>query len=266
MAFFPISLITLAAAAPAQAQPTLPPTEKWVAEYADDMCLLQRNYGTHTKPLILAFRPQPTNDYLTAWVFSPDAHNPAYVDLRAGFGGDRDDKRPMASFFSRKLKLQINEFSVSREELEQAARSGAISLYAKGRISGSFRVPELAKGLAVLDDCVADLLASWGFSREQQADVSAPAKLVGPVSRYVSSFDYPMPALKEGETGDNSARFHVYADGRTGDCKIVESSRSHSLDSAICQVVGRFRYKPALNRSGQPMQTIGFVRIRWQLM
>jgi TonB family protein len=154
---------------------------------------------------------------------------------------------------------------MNRDELEKAARDQEISLTAKGRLSVTFRVPELHQALAVLDDCVADLLATWGFSRDQQKEMSHRPETVRPFTSYVTIYDYPMEALREGQTGENSARFQIHADGKTSDCKIVESSRSTALDTALCNVVRRLRYRPALNRAGQPMDSLGFLRIRWQL-
>jgi TonB family protein len=207
------------------------------------------------------------SDNFTGWVFDRGMpRNAGYTSVGVDFGGGGAPvEKNMASFFSRRLNLRESEFAVKRDELEKSAQSGVISLNAKERLSISFRVPELHDALAVLDDCVADLLATWGFSRDRQKEMSQRPETVRPFASYVSGTDYPMEALREDQTGENSARFQIHADGKTSDCKIVESSRSTALDSALCNVVRRLRYRPALNHAGQPMDSIGFLRIRWQL-
>ena len=243
------------------------PTENWVAEYADDMCLLQRNYGSAEAPLILAFRPQPMSDYLTTYVFESGPRKKvgwATAEVRLGAGSPPIEKTA-ATYYAPKLKSRVAELGFKREELEKAAVTGAISFDIEERLEAAFQVPDLAKALLVLDDCVADLLASWGFSREQQAAMASKPQPEKPLSKYVDATDYPTVALRQLESGWNSARYRIDAKGRVSDCQVVESSGSKSLDATICRVVGRYRYRPAIDRSGQPMESLGFVRIRWQV-
>ena len=205
--------------------------------------------------------------YLTAWVFEgKDASSPGYSKLRIDFGdGAPAVEAQVAAFFARRLNLRVNEFVMARHDLEKAAKTQMISLHSKGHLDSTFRVPKLHEALIVMDDCVADLVATWGFSREQQSQISRPAKIIGSPNKYVSAFDYPTQALREDQSGENSAHFIIHADGTTDDCKIVESSRSHSLDSELCIVIRRMRFEPALDRAGRPTESMSFQRIRWQL-
>lgn len=248
-------------------QPALAPTRQWVAYFEDNMCVLQREYGSAAESLTLAFKPQPMSDSYTAFVFSTARRqDPGFVAAKMQFGaGTEVIERRTLHYYIPKLKSRVAEFLVEREELNNAVASELISIDAKGRLKATFKVSGLSKALGVLDECVADLLATWDFSREQQAAMAKKPESLKPLNEYVTAADYPMQALRDLETGWNSARYHIDVHGRVRDCKIVESSGSRALDATLCRVVGRFRYRPALDQTGRPMESLGFMRIRWQI-
>jgi len=58
--------------------------------------------------------------------------------------------------------------------------------------------------------------------------------------------------------------FWVDKQGRPRDCNAVQSSGSKILDNRTCAViVKRGRFDPARTASGEPIESIGFLRIRW---
>lgn len=249
------------------AQPQLEPRRQWVAYFEDNMCVLQREYGSPVEPLTLAFKPQPMSDSYTAFVFSSaKRRDPGFVPAKLQFGTGPDPiERQILNYYVPKLKSRVAEFGVSREELNRAAASELISIDAKGRVKASFKVPGFSKALGVLDECVTDLLATWGLSREQQKAMVKWPQPVKPIIEYVHAADYPMEALRNDQTGWNSARYRIDAHGLVSDCRIVESSGSSALDATLCRLVGRFRYHPAADHSGKPVDSLGFVRFRWQI-
>jgi TonB family protein len=243
------------------------PVGKWVAEYADDMCLLQREYGIAPAVLTLAFKPEPMSDSFTTYVFeSGPKGKVGYTTATLGLGSAAPPiEKRTATYYAPRIDSRVTELSATREELNRAAASGMISIDAKERLRAAFQVPGLSNALAVLDDCVADLLASWGFSREQQAAMAKKPEPVQAFFKYVSGSDYPIDALKNEERGSNSARFHIDAAGDISDCRVVESSGSKALDAALCRVVRRVHYHPAVDKAGKPMESLGFVRFRWDI-
>jgi len=263
---FAISLIVAASAA-AEAPPPRQPTGKWVAEYAESMCVLQREYGTTTSRLTLAFQPQPMSDHVALYIFDPPAKlKGEYVPVKIGFGpGFPAVDANMATFDVRAQKFRYNSTGLARPELERAAASEQISLHADGHLSVAFQVPDLRKALSVLDECVADLLVQWGFSREQQQMLAKLAEPEKPLLSYIKNGDYPDQAIRAGESGLNGARFNIGLNGRAANCKVVESSGSSSLDMTICSVTRRFRFRPAIDKAGQPMESLGYFRVRWAL-
>ena len=79
------------------------------------------------------------------------------------------------------------------------------------------------------------------------------------VSGALRNSDYPRVALRNGIEGSVTVRYTVLGDGRVSGCAILETSGSAELDSTTCRLIERrFRYRPALDASGQavPQQLV----------
>jgi TonB family protein len=122
---------------------------------------------------------------------------------------------------------------------------------------------DFTKLMEVVDYCVADLLATWGFSREQQARMATPP-IRDKTQPFIRSEDYPDLAMYRGQVGQVQTRFTVHANGALSDCRIVQSSGHAALDETTCSsILSRAKYKPALDRNGKPMQAPMFVVVNW---
>ena len=153
---------------------------------------------------------------------------------------------------------------MSRHELDRAVRSSTISLDVASRVKETFAVPGLDNALNALDECVADLLEEWGFSRERQAQLGRfPEPLK---EEFVGPYDYPEDALKQGVSGENVAIARIDAEGRPSDCNVVASSKSDSLDRATCRAFLRARFKPATDKAGAPIESMYVLNLRWLQM
>lgn len=64
--------------------------------------------------------------------------------------------------------------------------------------------------------------------------------------------DYPVQALRRGETGTVLLQVEVDANGQPTRVQVVQSSRSRALDRAASNAVERWEFSPAL-RNGQPV-------------
>jgi TonB family protein len=206
-------------------------------------------------------------DSVTAYVLdAPTRQSPTLVRVKVGFGpGAPPIDANLATFDIRGHDLRFNEISVEREKLEPAFKTEILSFEARRRINVSFAVPRMAAAFKVLDECVVNLLDSWGFSRERQAAMAKGPEPLKPMTAYITPKDYPTEALSGEEAGSNSARYWVDAKGRVSGCTIVESSKSKALDNTLCRVINRIRFRPALDKTGKPMESIGFQRVRWIL-
>jgi protein TonB len=78
--------------------------------------------------------------------------------------------------------------------------------------------------------------------------------------------DYPDASRRAEETGVSKIRYTITTDGRAANCTVVGSSGSGRLDDAACSIVQRrFRFNPAKDAAGQPIEEVRTQSIRWQL-
>jgi protein TonB len=80
----------------------------------------------------------------------------------------------------------------------------------------------------------------------------------------IANRDYPRSALRDRAQGSVAVRYTVRADGRVGGCTVVRSSGHPELDEVTCRLIEkRFRYRPALDRSGRPMEATEYKNYDW---
>jgi periplasmic protein TonB len=80
----------------------------------------------------------------------------------------------------------------------------------------------------------------------------------------ISNDDYPPSAKRNEESGTTVARFTIGTDGRIADCSA--SGASPTLDATTCDLIRRrFKFKPALDGSGNPIAETRSQKVRWQL-
>jgi TonB family protein len=231
------------------------------------MCVLQREFGAANRPLTLGIRP----DLMTPRVM--------LVLIQPGSGGHRFEVPAVVSFGSGgspvetqldslkmpKRDLRVNEASIERAELDRALPSERIDVQAQQLLDVRLKVPGLGRALTILDECVADLLEGWGFSRLEQAKLASfPKPRGGRVD--VTSDHYPSAALDKDESGSTVARVGIAADGTPSECKILVSSRSKPLDDASCKGLLRSKYEPALGKDGAAVPSFFVTQVNWRIL
>jgi len=83
---------------------------------------------------------------------------------------------------------------------------------------------------------------------------------------WVAADDYPDAALRAEEQGSVTVKLAIDSSGAVGDCDIVKSSGSRTLDGTTCRVIQRrARYRPALDSSGRPVVSFDQHTVRWTL-
>lgn len=269
-----MSIRALAAAAvlaawtanPSSAAP-LQPTGKWIADFAENKCLLSRSYGTSAKPLDLSFEQAPMSDEIEIHLFKTGSRD----DFRNGrgkvtFGTSAPIEVPFGAFLTqsnfRRLDIWIPE-----DSYPAAKSADTLSISVSGEADESFALPGFAAALSVLHDCVVDLGEHWGVSAEEQSRVRTPAKAVRPLNNYFSDQDYPYVALRQEATGRTNVRLAVDETGRVTDCVLMRSSGNASLDHTTCGVlIRKAQFHPALDLNGQPVKSIILTNVNWLIM
>jgi protein TonB len=80
----------------------------------------------------------------------------------------------------------------------------------------------------------------------------------------ISDEDYPSSSIRNEEQGTAVATFTVGPDGRVVACRA--SGASATLDAETCKLImRRFRFKPAKDASGQPIEETRSQRVTWRL-
>ena len=74
---------------------------------------------------------------------------------------------------------------------------------------------------------------------------------------------YPPSAIRNEESGTSVASFTIGSDGRVQSC--TASGATPSLDAETCRQINKWRYKPALDTSGQPIAENRRQNVRWVL-
>lgn len=93
---------------------------------------------------------------------------------------------------------------------------------------------------------------------------SAGAK--GDPASWVTTDDYPPSALRAEEEGTTAISWTINTQGRVENCRVTSSSGSRALDDAACRAITRRgRYSPALDQSGNPIQSTQSRRVVWRL-
>ncbi len=80
----------------------------------------------------------------------------------------------------------------------------------------------------------------------------------------ISDEDYPSSSIRNEEAGTAVATFTIGTDGKVTSCSA--SGASPTLDAETCKLVmRRFRFKPAQDASGQPVEERRSQRVTWRL-
>lgn len=86
---------------------------------------------------------------------------------------------------------------------------------------------------------------------------SAPLRIAGALR----DRDYPRGSAA---TGTVAISFRVRTDGRVDSCRVVGSSGAAELDMLTCELVeARFRYRPAFDTAGRPVDTMLRTSFTW---
>lgn len=77
--------------------------------------------------------------------------------------------------------------------------------------------------------------------------------------------NYPALAAERDEEGAVGFSLAVNEKGQAGECRIVASSGSESLDAGTCTLAARMRFKPPLDANGKPIASVYENLVVWLL-
>jgi len=260
-----LSSILIAHAAVLQAAPAvLTPSGKWQVEYAKSSCIISRAFGEGSERLVLALKPAPYSDIVSVIIIQPGAkargvRGKAEVKLSGGYVPESSDFTSVTA-----SGMRVTTIGLSRAALDALVNGDSIAIRAGDRAHVALQPSGFDKARKAFDECEADLLESWGFSREAQATVAQYPK--GNLAGLFRADDYPMQAIENHESGSVGIRLRVEPNGTLSECTVIESSGSTALDRTTCAVARkRAQYAPALGKDGRPVWSFTFGRVTWML-
>jgi TonB family protein len=243
----------------------LEPTGPWRVEYADAMCIVGRTFGTNDQQVILGFRPGPMSEHFRVAIYVPDKSKKV---TRGKAEMIFDALPPVEAQYLRgpiSIKgMNLIQIDTKRSEIS-ALNSAKVFHIRAGDFNTTLALRNIAGAMKALAVCEKDLVIDWGMDPAVLDSIETPAFHRNVVMMF-STDDYPSSAIMKNEQGTAGVRYRIGVDGKVSDCRLVESSGSPTLDAQTCAIITkRVRYEPAKTKSGDPVPSIGFQRIRWEI-
>lgn len=242
----------------------LEPSGPWTVEVSEGLCLVGRTYGPNQQQPILGFRQAPNAEDFEIGLWLND------ISKKGSYGTAQlilDHGEPIEAGYSAgpvAIKgLYLIWIATKRAQLDALSAAKAMRVTA-GNFQAEFNLRNVKGALKALEDCERNQLISWGMDPAVLASIESPPR--GNLARFFTSADYPIDAIGTNKKGTTSVRFMVAIDGRVSSCKVVASSGSPLLDAKSCQVITRrARLEPARTKLGEPVASVTFARVRWEM-
>lgn len=267
---------------------TLEPSSNWHMDYAADKCRLGRTFGSGKNKHVLFFEQHGPGTNFGFTIAGPTFSkfkgrkettvqfgDQADAQTATGFRGELGSFGPALIFSS----IWLTDPGISATEGDISQKMGVPSIdisdvgkrdnvaVAQGKQFVRLLTGELSKPLAALNTCSEDLVRAWGFDPEQQK-----RRAKGPVWTNVMNITkriqqkYPADAVRAGEQGIFKMRVTIDANGKVGECVLLDATEQDKLKSPACKIVMRHaKFEPALDTEGEPMQSYYTASITYQV-
>lgn len=251
---------------PSGPPPLFEPVDQWTVDYAENMCVVSRQFRSGERKVTLGFRPLVMSDNFRVALFVPDSgKDVTRGTTKLGF----DSLPPVeAPFVKGPIKIEATHLiGVDATRKKVGALGSAKTLQVTtDTVNLRLKLGNIGGALKALDACEKDLLIDWGMDPKVLASIKTLAFHPRGLPSVFFTDDYPQEALRKNEQGASIVRFRIGKNGRTSECKVVQSSGSSALDAQTCNVIRiRAKFEPARDAAGQPVETIGVQRINWEI-
>lgn len=244
------------------------PSGKWTLDYAENMCVLQRDYGSKERPLTLGIKPAPMSDDIQLIVVEPgggSAGRSGKATVGFGEAGAAAEGRFISAVARTSLR-RVTLIDLKRSDLEPLRIASILTIRAGNELDHALAVDGGAIAMKGLAACEKDLLLEWGMDERSLASIVSPPKPTKPVHEVFRDTDYPDQAIRDEEQGTVGMRYFVGSDGKVSDCMVVESSGSAILDLLSCRIwMTRAHFEPARDAAGKAVPSLSYSRVRWVL-
>ena len=243
----------------------LKPSGPWIVDYAESMCVLQRQFGSGPATVYLGFRPGLFSEHMRVVVIRKSADRTTrWGTAELSFDGGTPVKAPYSEGWIQKQQGRVMFIDLKGPDLAPLNQAKQFRIKA-GKADIILEPSHVEAALKALDPCQKDLLIGWGMTKEALDSIATFAAPRSEILGFTSN-DYPTAAIKKHEEGTSGVRYWVSTEGKVRDCTVVEGSGSAVLDAQTCAIITkRGSFVPAKTKNGEAVESIGFSRVHWIL-
>jgi hypothetical protein len=270
----------------------LKPSSKWVAEFADQGCRLIREFGEgKDKATIVMSRYAPAESFrmtIAGELFDQDRNKEAKLQFGPNeaeqsmtfYAGNLGKDMP-AMIFASAMRLGLASEAewaayAQSDYMDDTAikplgteREKAVTFLKIGKPLRQPVILELGRmdrPLAVMGQCIDNLMTTWGIDVEKHKTLSRRATPDGNPGNWIKSSDYPVAMLNQGQPALVEFRMDVDEKGAATGCHIQATTRPKAFDDAVCKsLLRRAKFTPALDAQQQPIKSYWKSSVRFQI-
>lgn len=264
------------------------PAGPWAMEYADEGCRLIRNFSDGNAQLTLAFERFALKPSLRLGLTSAALHGfKIGRDIEYRYEGQTElrKERALRSILAdgreaylitgaamvppeipakgrSRVPPKPSDLALSMKDLpdqlkgdlEAASRVSSLIVVSGFDNPVSVELGSMAAPMKAMQNCVSDLVSSWGIDIPRLLAQSQPVTPIGTPLRWIGPEDYPRSKVAAGSNGRVSARLIVEPDGSIGKC-MVDVIQRGEFERTVCDLLGkRAKFKPALDADGNALR------------
>lgn len=257
-----VAIAALALAGQAASTGALTPLGKWVVEYNEGDCTMQRSFGPPAAPVTFAFQPSPTGALGEVLLLMPANGRKS---VRRGKGSAV--LHPSGARFEARFAIgplpdgrRGARFAAGQDFWDALPTATSLTVDLGSEPPIPIAMGAMAKPLAAAKACSDDLLRSWGAEPGAIARFRSGAN----PGSYFSDDAYPRSAVIARQQGRSVALVTVDRGGGPSACRVVRSAGSTALDGSTCAILLRNgRFEPAT--AGDAERRFAVVPVRWIL-
>lgn len=270
------ALATLGSPATAADPIVIEPGSQWNVDFDKNKCRLIRLFGPETDRNVLILE-----QYSPGATFSMTVAGPAFGSIAADkastirFLPDTAPAKheplvgPLDGYGRSLFFLSVGlagpdkakpeaETPTKSPALLDAALAAQVRFVEIGDADGQVRLMTgpLSSAVKVMNECMLDLVGSWGLDPEQHRTATRIPRLLNEKTTTQKLYAY-IPWQRIGKNNEMSVmriRLITGADGKVESCVLVENTDA-KLEADTCKGLKQARVEPALDTAGQPMRS-----------
>lgn len=268
------------------------PSSRWVADFADGRCLLNRQFKSGDRPLRLSFMGYSPTGPLTLHLSTTDGFGSTGIEYR--FGDRNEFNEPVFSAATETNEFEGMIFRISllpdlgepednsdQDESpdiaadhhalldfaeQEAAAASYDSITIRNR-KGTYvlKTGNLGDPIKVFDHCLTNLVESWGLDVEAHRTMTR-AVTVSNEKKLAEALrpNYPTQALRKGMPALVAIRLFVDETGEPTSCEIQNDMSEDIFAKEACEIFRmKGEYEPALDATGEPMKSFYATTLRY---